>query len=450
MDAATQTLSWDAASNLTAVDGDTFMYDGAGQRVARITGTTASVWVGDMEVTDTDPSTAATVQARRFFQFEAVTVGYRDGVGVLTLMGDEQGSLQLALASDGTVTRNACIPYGVTRGVDGIDTEHCWLGQVEDDATGLTYLNACYFDPALGRFLSPDTLMSHGDPRTLDPYRYADNNPISYTDPTGLEPACASGGALDQDACFYGTQGVELDASALGGGANSEWDRGGSARKRPSLYLDAAAQTQGDVLFIPKMIVNAAGGALNVGIDTVNLLMLGIPVFALAPLATGSAAPAIPTVGVWGGDEPLGAIYYGASYTGSGLIIVATLGVGAGATGARAATTGTKAGAAAKTADDFVDLASATRRNHILNGDATGGGHLWPGLPGKTPFPKGWSGDRVMHEISDVATDPRSIFRKGRGNSTIVTGTRDGVDIRVILRNGDIVTGFPTNLPMNP
>lgn len=101
-------------------------------------------------------------------------------------------------------------------------------------------------------------------------------------------------------------------------------------------------------------------------------------------------------------------------------------------------------------ADEFVDLASAARRNHILYGDATGGGHLWPGLPGKTPFPKEWSADRVMHEISDVATDPSSIFRPGRGGSTIATGTRDGVDIRVILRDGDIITGYPTNLPRNP
>lgn len=105
---------------------------------------------------------------------------------------------------------------------------------------------------------------------------------------------------------------------------------------------------------------------------------------------------------------------------------------------------------AAMSADEFVNIASEARTTHILYGDATGGGHLWPGLPGKTAFPKDWSADRVMHEISDVATDPSSIFRPGRGGSTVVTGTRDGVDIRVILRNGDIVTGYPTNLPRNP
>lgn len=55
-----------------------------------------------------------------------------------------------------------------------------------------------------------------------------------------------------------------------------------------------------------------------------------------------------------------------------------------------------------------------------------------------------------MQEISDVATDHNSVFRAGRGGSTVATGTRDGVGIRVILRNGDIVTGYPTNLPRNP
>ncbi|WP_203657266.1 RHS repeat-associated core domain-containing protein, partial [Demequina activiva] len=103
-----------------------------------------------------------------------------------------QGSAQVAIAPDGTVTRDAYSPYGVTRGTDPLDTERGWLGQVEDDTTGLTYLNARYYDPAVGRFLSPNPLMSPGDPRTLDPYRYADNNPVSYTDASGLKPDCGA------------------------------------------------------------------------------------------------------------------------------------------------------------------------------------------------------------------------------------------------------------------
>lgn len=41
------------------------------------------------------------------------------------------------------------------------------------------------------------------------------------------------------------------------------------------------------------------------------------------------------------------------------------------------------------TADDFVDLASSQRRKHILDGDATGGGHrAGTGKPGKVSFLK--------------------------------------------------------------
>lgn len=108
---------------------------------------------------------------------------------------------------------------------------------------------------------------------------------------------------------------------------------------------------------------------------------------------------------------------------------------------------------APRMADDFVDLASPARRTHILQGDATGGGHLWPGAAGKAPFPQSWSGNRVMHEISDIATDP--IAWRGaipQGSRTVLTGTRGGVDIRVIVdsRSGEIISGYPTNLLRNP
>ena len=106
----------------------------------------------------------------------------------------------------------------------------------------------------------------------------------------------------------------------------------------------------------------------------------------------------------------------------------------------------------AKKTGDFVDLTTSARRKHILDGDATGGGHRpGTGKPGKSEFPAGRSDDSIMHDISDIATDPTLKSKLGRGGRTITDGTRNGVDIRVIQeRNGDIVTGFPTNVPRNP
>lgn len=103
-----------------------------------------------------------------------------------------------------------------------------------------------------------------------------------------------------------------------------------------------------------------------------------------------------------------------------------------------------------------VDLVDAKARNHILNGDTSpsghrGGNHQYPGGAGKSAFPRQWSSDRIIHEVSDVATDPGSIRSIGGNGNTVVKGTRDGIDITVIITpGGRIVTGFPTNVPRNP
>jgi hypothetical protein len=105
----------------------------------------------------------------------------------------------------------------------------------------------------------------------------------------------------------------------------------------------------------------------------------------------------------------------------------------------------------------YVNLASPERTTHILDGKVlpnnhfSGGHRSGTGFPGKTEFPGSWTDAKVMHEISDVATDPRSISRPGAGpNDVFVNGSRDGVDIEVLLRRGNIWTGYPTNLPRNP
>jgi len=55
-------------------------------------------------------------------------------------------------------------------------------GYQTDADTGLMLLGNRYYDPTLGRFLSPDPSGS-GD----NWYAYCDNNPLSYTDPDGLD-----------------------------------------------------------------------------------------------------------------------------------------------------------------------------------------------------------------------------------------------------------------------
>jgi Bacterial EndoU nuclease len=92
---------------------------------------------------------------------------------------------------------------------------------------------------------------------------------------------------------------------------------------------------------------------------------------------------------------------------------------------------------ATNTADDLVDLASPARRTHILDGDATGGGHRWPGQPDKTPFPKSWTDDEIMHADSDIATDPSLQWNWTKGGPNGYTRAGDPARAEVFgVRNG--------------
>ena len=61
-----------------------------------------------------------------------------------------------------------------------------FTGQRLDTATGLQHHGARYYDPQLGRWISPDpTIPDPSDPQSLNRYSYVTNNPINQVDPTG-------------------------------------------------------------------------------------------------------------------------------------------------------------------------------------------------------------------------------------------------------------------------
>jgi RHS repeat-associated protein len=61
-----------------------------------------------------------------------------------------------------------------------------YTGHVNDPETDLVYMQARYYDPATGRFLSTDPVGPSGDDSfNFNRYDYASNNPILNTDPNG-------------------------------------------------------------------------------------------------------------------------------------------------------------------------------------------------------------------------------------------------------------------------
>ena len=55
-----------------------------------------------------------------------------------------------------------------------------------DTTTGLYNYDARFYDPVIGRFISPDTIIPDlYNPQSLNRYSYCFNNPLIYTDPNG-------------------------------------------------------------------------------------------------------------------------------------------------------------------------------------------------------------------------------------------------------------------------
>ena len=65
-------------------------------------------------------------------------------------------------------------------------TDIRFTGQRLDSSTSFYYYGARYYDPELGRFIQPDTIIARPfDPQDLNRYSYCRNNSINYVDPTG-------------------------------------------------------------------------------------------------------------------------------------------------------------------------------------------------------------------------------------------------------------------------
>jgi RHS repeat-associated protein len=66
------------------------------------------------------------------------------------------------------------------------NVSHTFTDQEDDAELEFYNYGARLYDPMLGRFISPDSIVpSPGDPQSLNRYSYCLNNPLIYTDPSG-------------------------------------------------------------------------------------------------------------------------------------------------------------------------------------------------------------------------------------------------------------------------
>lgn len=193
----TETLTWDAERLLALVHGpngdSSFVYDADGGRLLRRAPSGTTLYIDGHEITK--PASGSTT-AVRTYSFSGAPTATRTPAGVEFLATDNQGSVQLTVPIGATAPSKvrSYQPFGKPRSTDSTVTDRGWIGQFEDKSTSLNYLNARYYDSAIGRFISPDPLFDPKRPQTINPYAYGLNNPAAFSDPSGLIPEeCRSG-----------------------------------------------------------------------------------------------------------------------------------------------------------------------------------------------------------------------------------------------------------------
>lgn len=113
---------------------------------------------------------------------------------VYFLFGDHLGSTALTTEAQGNkVSELRYTAFGELRYTWGSPpTRYRYTGQYSyTDEFGLYFYNARWYDPAVGRFTQPDTLVPEAsNSLAFDRYAYVYNNPLRYTDPSGHCPWC--------------------------------------------------------------------------------------------------------------------------------------------------------------------------------------------------------------------------------------------------------------------
>ena len=216
----TYTQVFDEENRLESVEvgGQTtsFYYDTNGNRVLTVSGTGSSqvkIYTPFPEYEKTVPATGSATERIHYYlggQYIAtwVKVGTQTGKFYFVFT-DRQGSVANMRQSDGTWVSNSTARYDAFGGYrtkpaaganPGISDRGYTGHRMNNSATndlGLIYMNARYYMPEIGRFISADTIVPESkDPQSYNRYSYSYNDPINYTDPSGH---CAETG---DDACW--------------------------------------------------------------------------------------------------------------------------------------------------------------------------------------------------------------------------------------------------------
>jgi len=186
-----RTLTWNADNMpATVVKGGvttSYTYNGGEGRIKKVSGSVTTRYFGLVE--DENGTLV------KYYYAGPILVAEQRGTTKSWYHADHLGSIRMLTDASGVKVRSYDYkPFGDTAGQSGSTANtRGYGGHIKDDESGLIYMGARYYDPALGRFISPDTIIPDTtNPQAFNRYSYVYNNPINNTDPSGHMPVVAA------------------------------------------------------------------------------------------------------------------------------------------------------------------------------------------------------------------------------------------------------------------
>ncbi|MFF3755870.1 RHS repeat domain-containing protein [Streptomyces sp. NPDC002185] len=193
-----QDLTWTEEGKLktSTLSGQTtsFLYDAEGTRIIKRDPAKTTLYLPggqELELTRQVGTTpAALSNGTRYYPVpggSAVRTSKDNSVRILVSDHHNTNTLSIS-ASSLAVNRRKTLPYGGQRGA----APYFWpgtkgfVGGDVDTTTGLTHIGAREYDTNLGQFISVDPVLAADSPQSLNGYSYADNTPVTTSDPTGM------------------------------------------------------------------------------------------------------------------------------------------------------------------------------------------------------------------------------------------------------------------------
>jgi len=175
-----------------------FTYDANQNRIRKATPTQTTLYIGKLY--EKSITNGTTIEHKHYVYAGGIFVAVytqKTGTSPTTryMHTDHLGSVNVVTNETGAlVERLSFDTHGKRRNANGTDattitaqtTTRGYTNHEHDDEVGLINMNARLYDPVLGRFTAPDTLIQFASSsQGLNRYSYVGNNPLSATDPSG-------------------------------------------------------------------------------------------------------------------------------------------------------------------------------------------------------------------------------------------------------------------------